>query len=400
MPVDLLNPEGPLYILPTALPASGKSTFTKLYSAFLKAKGYQVVVINRDEVIFEVMEEVNAEHEGEAGYPLSYADMHPENHWWHRGPIWGKNGPKHAAATAAMREVLQRLAQKEADARTRLASDKTLAVIHDDLHLTHEGRRELLAGTSVGVVERGLDPAVCAMDGQLNNVAVSQVNNVEVVTKLPDGVEKISISFELTAQARAAMQDRRVAQGGHRVPDVVMGILDGIYRGVGTDEDPQNRPTLEDGFSHLQADGRGFTDQLATAIGFQAQGEKTSTLVMLEAFEQAGIPFDKVSDEGLAKFVEQRLAADVNKFSGIEEAIESVGKFFEAEIGAYQEKLEELGQQEPEANQDGVQAGQSMASVVSGALEYFTSSVMEAASAAKDAVNTQYNKPPSARGVV
>lgn len=69
MTVDLMNPQGPLYILPTALPASGKSTFTKLYKAFLRAQGYTVIVINRDEVIHEVMERVNRENEGEPRIP-------------------------------------------------------------------------------------------------------------------------------------------------------------------------------------------------------------------------------------------------------------------------------------------------------------------------------------------
>jgi hypothetical protein len=252
--------------------------------------------------------------------------MHPENHWTHYGPIWIKDPAKHTAATHAMRQVLLELSRKEQSAREELSTKDKVLVIHDDLHLTKENRQKLLLGERVGDVERGISSDVNAFDGHRNGVEVLQSLSV------PENVMKVSVCFELSAAARSEMQNRRVANGGHAVPDPVMEILASIYNGNGTEENPENRPELEEGFSHLETDGRAFTDRIAQAIGF------ASTTLMLDVFEAAKVPFDRVDDKRLEGFIAHKLENNESEEHSID-VVDEIKDFFKEDIQAYQQEI-------------------------------------------------------------
>lgn len=219
--------------------------------------------------------------------------MHPEN-WLQDAeldddglPVNGEIKASYQASLAAMREVLNTLAQKESSARTDLlkAGEKgKVAVIHDDLHITRTGRTALMTGKSIGRVQLGTQGGEKLPDGQFNNVKVR--------VGIPSNAQKVSMLFEIQADEREAMQERRVAQGGHRVSGGIMDILADIYEGDGGPEEPDNRPREDEGFELFESNGRTFTDGLASELGFVASAGKSPTVVMLEAFDAAGVPFN------------------------------------------------------------------------------------------------------------
>lgn len=270
LPEILFAPKNPLYIIPSALPASGKTTLLRIYTAYMRSRGYAVAMISRDEVIFDRMDWVNAHNLGKKGYPLSYADMHPENHKDQNGNIIDPE--KYAASCKAMKMVLEVLAGKERDARTQLLIKPNVIVIHDDLNLTQQRRLELLDGSSVGKIDQ--------------KVGLVPDNVIEIGRGITHSTSIVALAMPIGADLRNQFQDVRERCGGHRVPQPVMDLLYGIYEPPSEEESRitqviRNGSSCED-LTCAMAKMIGFKDakELVEFLNVQKEPEITKKFVV------------------------------------------------------------------------------------------------------------------------